>query len=523
MLKGWHLNYFPQGLSPEGGGLRSIFIPFFQALGIAVVLDIGLLLYTPLNSPLFTVTPRMSISYVYLHAFWILASFFTPCLAQTSGLFFWGFTNGALSTSLPTCAPLPIFVKPHSNTTNGTPPYYMISLAVGGTPVTTLIGTDENNLSWTITQPVGSQLALLVVDANGSSGGLPAQIFNVIEGQTTQCVTAPLTPPFTVTANVTGDLTTCQPWGLTVKGGVPPYNVTLVQPDDPIVTNVTMPFGLDVFTFINRANPNARLIAAISDLTGRWATGTPIVNTQGAAVTDDSCLGLVTSSGNSTIIKQQEAAANAASQSARSRHAAVTAVAVTLVLLVLIGLAIATSVPMRRRRREAQAELAQAIPTQYIEPESKMLSINNNLDSSSNQPLSGKAALALREGRNSPSESSSIAALSYQTNGSATSTLTNSNIAQRPNNRISNSGFVNFPATSIRRSAKLAGASATSTRVPDSVNPGIGTVLIDAEGAPQTTTRVNEEVVFQHRDAGVVRELPPPYADRVRRSRPSSS
>jgi hypothetical protein len=399
----------------------------------------------------------------------------------------------------------------------------MIAFAVGGTPVTTFIGTDENNLSWTVTEPVGSRLVLSVVDANGSAGGIPPQILTVIAGQSTQCVTAPLTtPPFTVTANVTSELTTCQPWGLTVKGGVPPYTVTLAELNEPVVTNVTMPFGLDSFTFINRANPNGQLIAGISDFTGRWASGTPIVNTQGSA--DVSCVGLVSSSGNSTLIQQQENAANAASQSTKRHRSAIIAVAVILVLLVLMGLGAATFFHRRKREREAQAELAQALPTQYVEPESKMLSSSNRL-------VSKKAALALQEAQNSnaapgvsPSSSSQTlptAPVPYFHAGSATATLTNPSNAQRPGSRVSNSGFVNFPATSIRRSAKPSEAIMTSTPAPDSEYPEAGPAPSKTQGDPLTVTNVGEEAVFQHRDAGVVRELPPPY--RARRSRPSSS
>jgi len=174
--------------------------------------------------------------------------------------------------------------------------------------VTTLIGTDENNLSWTVTQPVGSQLLLSVVDANGSTG-MVLNKMNVTAGQTTQCVTAPLaSPSFIVTANVTNDLQTCQPWGLTVKGGTPPYTITLAAPNSPTVTNVTLPYGDGTFTYINRASPNGQLMGAISDFTGRWATGTPIVDTRGSD--DTTCTGLVSSSGNSTTTKQLNASAS---------------------------------------------------------------------------------------------------------------------------------------------------------------------------------------------------------------------
>lgn len=80
-------------------------------------------------------------------------------------------------------------------------------------------------------------------------------------GQTTQCVTAPSDiPDFKITANVTKQLSTCQPWGFTITGGVPPYSITLVDVNSPNITNVTIPFGDDSFTFINRAAPNTQLL-----------------------------------------------------------------------------------------------------------------------------------------------------------------------------------------------------------------------------------------------------------------------
>lgn len=163
----------------------------------------------------------MLASGLQLTVLWFLTACAVPSFAQTSRLFQWAFANDvsvslytlligdsncvhckALSTSLPTCLSLPIIVKsfdPTTNATQGSPPYYMIAFAVGKTPVTTLIGTDENNLSWTITDPVGelncslsfsshflniemvgSELVLSVVDANGSAGGIPPRPFTVI-------------------------------------------------------------------------------------------------------------------------------------------------------------------------------------------------------------------------------------------------------------------------------------------------------------------------------------------------------
>ncbi|KAF8906975.1 hypothetical protein CPB84DRAFT_1675197, partial [Gymnopilus junonius] len=125
------------------------------------------------------------------------------------------------------------------------PPFYMIAFALNDTPATYFIGTDPTNLTWTVSQPVGSRLALSVVDANGSPGGLASQIFTVV---------------FTTNVTSPEQLTTCDPWGVTIQGGNPPYTVTLVQPNFPDFTNVTVLPGFDVLTYINRANPNSQLI-----------------------------------------------------------------------------------------------------------------------------------------------------------------------------------------------------------------------------------------------------------------------
>ena len=82
----------------------------------------------------------------------------------------------------------------------------------------------------------------------------------VIDGQSTSCL--PPQPPtnLVITPNVTMDLATCQPWGLTVTGGTAPYYVTLASVGSETVTNITLPPGFDVLTFINRANPNGQIL-----------------------------------------------------------------------------------------------------------------------------------------------------------------------------------------------------------------------------------------------------------------------
>ncbi|EDR06205.1 uncharacterized protein LACBIDRAFT_300446 [Laccaria bicolor S238N-H82] len=226
-------------------------------------------------------TVEMLSSVLLPSALCVLSTIFTPAQAQ----FQWQFNTSVASTSLATCVSLPITVKPFNtalSNSSGVPPYSMMAFAVGGKPTTTLIGTDANSLSWTVTQPVGTRLMLSLVDAQSSAGGIPADIYEVTAGQTTNCVITPSTAPnFTITSNITGSLATCQHWGLTITGGVAPYKITLASTGARVVTNVTLPSGDNHFTYVNRAAPGAQLIAAASDSNGQWATGTPMLTTQG--------------------------------------------------------------------------------------------------------------------------------------------------------------------------------------------------------------------------------------------------
>ncbi|KAF8193743.1 hypothetical protein BJ912DRAFT_924408 [Pholiota molesta] len=281
---------------------------------------------------------------------------------NTSGLFQWAFRDTTLPSTVPTCNTFPITIinAPNTNATNGVPPYYMISFPVGGTPQTTLLGSDVNNLVWTVTQPAGSQLLLSVVDSQQNPGGVPGQLVTVIAGQTTQCVITPInTRAFTVSANVSKNIETCAPWGITIAGGSPPYNITLLETNNPNVTNITMGFGADRFTFINRANPNGKLFAAVSDLEGRWATGTPVVNP----------IGLVSSSGNNTVVNEQDAQINAAAAAANRKHMAIIAVVVVIILLLFIGIGGAAFWHIRKQKQKARIQKNATLPTQFPQSE----------------------------------------------------------------------------------------------------------------------------------------------------------
>ncbi|EEB96913.1 hypothetical protein MPER_03864, partial [Moniliophthora perniciosa FA553] len=124
---------------------------------------------------------------------------------------------------------------------NVLPPFYMMAYEIGGTPRISLLGTNESDLKWTADHPI--------VDSEGTAGGISPQLYTVV-----------------ISANVTTSVNTCDPWGLRIRGGVKPYNITFLQINSPIVTNVTLGPNDDAFTYINRGDPGKLFVAAVNDL-----------------------------------------------------------------------------------------------------------------------------------------------------------------------------------------------------------------------------------------------------------------
>ncbi|KAF7304459.1 hypothetical protein HMN09_00848100 [Mycena chlorophos] len=235
----------------------------------------------------------------------------------------WGFTN-TVSQSLELCATLPITVTPTA--TNGTalgvPPYYLISFAAGasGTPMTSLIGSNASALAWTVAHPVGSQLILEVVDSAGTSGGIDIPLYTVVDGTSTSCLPKPPTneAAFTVSSPQSNDstLNTCEVWTLFVKGGKPPYSASFAALNSTGATNSSMGPVDTWVQYVNRANPGSQMIAAISDSTGRWATGGPLVKTAGS--TNVECNGLGTVSGTNASFPGAASASSSATTTSSS-------------------------------------------------------------------------------------------------------------------------------------------------------------------------------------------------------------
>ena len=122
----------------------------------------------------------------------------------------------------------------------------------------------------------GSQVVLRIVDSDGNSGG-SGPIYTIsgkLSIASNNCVPYLLSYPdgpsdclktdtsssFTISTNGTDTLNTCDPWGIRLTGGTPPYTINFVAPNSPSATNVTTLGNDDAYTYINRAAPDDVLI-----------------------------------------------------------------------------------------------------------------------------------------------------------------------------------------------------------------------------------------------------------------------
>jgi len=264
-----------------------------------------------------------------------------------------------------------------------------------------------------------------------------------------------------------------------------------------------------------------------------------------------SCTGLVSTSGIAAQIEAQEAAA-LATEKARKKTSVIAGVVVTLVILLLLG-GIGVFLFMRRRRMKEitprqfesgsgsgdaeafqetsthilsiNAFIAPSSPTHPRSPRSPGPSVTSNTLSRTSVTTPGPAS---RRFINSPPES----------NHSVSSTGTGLSV-RNPN--LDRPSFSSFPTASVRRSAKeIEAGMSTSHSIDseyyDSTSTDVSSSTIErsrsavATAGPSGAARPvparsasmgdsgapGEEIIFQHQDAGIVRELPPPYIDRGR-------
>ncbi|KAJ8522407.1 hypothetical protein ONZ45_g994 [Pleurotus djamor] len=373
----------------------------------------------------------------------------------------------------------------------------------------------------------GSKLMLAVVDANGSSGGVPPRLYTVNAGQSTSCIPNRQQNSFTISANISDTAQTCDPWGMTITGGIRPYTVTLAALNSPVMTNVTMGANDDRFTYINRADPGTTLLAAVSDVTGRYASGTATVKTAGSTNVD--CIGLVTSSGNSTVIQQQMEEAARKADDDRRRRQVITGVCAAVGVIAGLALAAAAYWYYRRRNRQRQ-ELEEAQPRKFEDSnghEQYVSAIAFPHDASPSHSRSPKSAelsgssVALMHAQYAdaatfdPYQQTSNTESSRPHSDSTSSSGAGAGLSSRPS-------FAAFP-TSSRRYNKAAEAgfrpssSGSGSQRPMSSD---GSSQVGSSSYPPTTHLLDDqpEIIIQHRDGGpTVRELPPPYADRGQR------
>ncbi|KAE9402413.1 hypothetical protein BT96DRAFT_1017651 [Gymnopus androsaceus JB14] len=156
-----------------------------------------------------------------------------------------------------------------------------------GTPRIYPLGLNTSDLTWQMDYEAGTLIALQVIDADGNTGGVDSVIYTSTGGSTTDCVVSDISSNFTVSNNVTipSNLSTCDPWGVTVEGGSYPYTFSILSTNSLVVNNITTTSAdQDMLVWINRADPNGILFAAASDSTGKYAYATSsAVYTEGSS------------------------------------------------------------------------------------------------------------------------------------------------------------------------------------------------------------------------------------------------
>lgn len=240
--------------------------------------------------------------------------------------------------------------------------------------------------------------------------------------------------------------------------------------------------------------------------------------------TDADCIGLVTITTNQNELNQEEDARRKAAN-AKRRTSIIAGVVVTVVVLLLIAGGVWWWLRRGRKSQEIEEGGIDTLPRQFIETGSsgQILSINNFLPSGASITSSpnkssfspGAQSLAYASEPFNPYNDSSIADSSHLSSGSGPG----ANLRNRPS-------FANFPHSSVRRS-KAAEAAHESTSEIGNADPTQRSSVIASgsaggniwpvrSGSLQENgvlgTPVDNELIYQHQDAGqVVRELPPPY------------
>lgn len=419
-----------------------------------------------------------------------------------------------LSETFTTCQELTVVIIQNTTTPVGVGPYTLLSIEVGGIPVSTPLGNGTPvtlpngpgiNLSWKVPHKAGATLALTVLDSVGNSGGTPNNFYTVSAGSDNSCLPPAPTTPFSVKANVTSSINTCQPWGITVTGGTKPY-IGYIAALNQFPTTVKFEQADDALTFINRVAPGTTMMAVIKDANGNFATGTPKVNTAGGK--DSSCPGLNTRTGNAAVIQAQNALSQGqATQAAQAKQRTVIIAVVVVIILVLILAGVFVFLYMRKRR----------VDQGHIEgQDAKSRPYDGQPVPSTTGDISAPVFTAFDRGSVSSHE---LLLDTHQCSEKCRCGRYNSaqqDIGVGPYSPIASS-LARHPSSSAASSYSIGRAITSRNRIlPASPRPPGRVASSVKTGGPggSRLTLVNDQnadIVIQHRDAGNVQELPPPY------------
>lgn len=400
--------------------------------------------------------------------------------AQTYADWLWGFGGQlVVSDEFEECQSVPLVIIPPASNASavGVPPYYLLAFEPGGVPTTTMVGRDPKNLTWIANHKQGAKLMLTMMDSQQRIGGVPGTLYTMTAGSDSSCIPTAPQNVASVHANVTDALHACDAWGLTIQGGQKPYTVVISGLDLPTIQNETLGANDNVFTYVDRVKPNTQLMASVVDATGQWGTSSQLIRTAGS--TDTKCI----------------APGVPAHPEAKGMN-----------IQVIVGLAVGLSVPIavaiaaivwfiRRRRARARRERdirerSDIISTAWEAPDNAAEPNMREVPGQARRHAKGPVPT------NKPFyEVTPLPAVYFDREFGQAGSASGSN-----NN--TGSTFYSDPYSSV--SGRSVGADLT---LP------LRASMVDSDGLP--------DIYVQHRDGGVVQELPPPYADASMRAKSS--
>ncbi|KZS89155.1 hypothetical protein SISNIDRAFT_489582 [Sistotremastrum niveocremeum HHB9708] len=257
--------------------------------------------------------------------------------------FTWGF-NTWTNTSLPQCQPLQLFVGVDAGTVKPSPPYYLLAYEVNGSTSLSSLGSDISNMYWTAQQSQGSQLVLAMLDDAGNSGGILNGTYTIAQGSN-NC-SAPATPKtdFSVSTNASTSLDTCSAIEISIKGGTPPYTISIIEENAVAPYNTTLSTNDDTYLWVNNLFPGVTIILAASDSAGAWGKNTELITLTGNSNTHCSYT--------STASNSSSSGNNSSSSTSHSGMGAIIAgVIIGIAAFAILGWFF---IYRRRRRRHSQ-------------------------------------------------------------------------------------------------------------------------------------------------------------------------